>query len=236
MTERIFKRTVSLIIAILMIFGIICFGITVADAAYAAGGAGIQEAGLTFYLPDILWKGQNKYPVSVYATDGSKVTITKVVSSKTDVIKVVKSGGDYLLSAKKAGKSSITVSCRIKDGPVRTLTSSTAVKDYPNQIKSLKVNGKAVKISKHKYNYTTDGYKGTSVKIKMAVKDGWKITDAWGFLYNKKGKSTQAKVTKAKIKSGKAISFAKKYKSIYVSIKMKNSKGQEINYVVSIAR
>ena len=99
------------------------------------------------------------------------------------------------------------------------------VKKYPNQIKSLKVNGKAVKVSENKYFLDSKTGK-TSVKIKMALKKGWKIKNVEAYAYTKNYTEKKISATKKAISKGSAISFPKKYRELHVTVNM--SKGKDV--------
>lgn len=236
MDKSIFKRSFSLMIAVLMTLGVFCLSLTFADAESGIEEYSTESATCTFSIPEIMWKGQNKAPVSVFTSDNTKVTVKSVSSSDKSVAKVVKSGKDYLLEARKPGTSTITVKYKLKTGESGTHIANTTVKPYPNQIKSLKLDGKAIKIKKHKYSFVkSKGYKNTKVKVKMALKDGWKISSAWGYRY--KGSTPhQVNISKKILENGTAIKFPKKYKRMYISIYMQNEKKETIRYDVDLNR
>ena len=158
-------------------------------------------------------------------------TVTSVKSSNTAVLAAKKetlyyedhTEKGYLLNSKKAGKATITVKYKTPAGKTGTLKKTITVKKYPKQIKSLKVNGKTVSTSKHKFFFDRQTSK-KSVTIKMALKDGWKITDVYGYRYTKSGKESKVKVTKKMLKNGTSISFPKKYEKMSVCVYMENGK------------
>ena len=229
MDRSIFRRSLSLVIALLMTLAVFGMSFTIADAGIGTEEAGVQETTETIYVPSVMWKGDSQH-ISVYSISGKNVryaTITKVTSSDTAVVKKVKKIDS--LKAVNTGEAWVTVNYKYSTTEVGSRTVKVIVKKYPKQIKSLTFNGKKVDVSKKKYSYTVNKFSKTSVKIKMKLKKGWVISDAWGF-GNRKGGSDQLKVTKAKIAKGGSIKLAKKYKSANLRVIMKNKEGNEINY------
>ena len=190
--------------------------------------------------PDKMWAGDGGYWVEI---DGA--TVESVKSSNTAVL-VAKKGYSYdennvktpyyYLNAKKAGKATITVDYSTPDGETGTLEKIITVSKYPNHIKSLKVDGKTVKISKNKYDYSKKAGKNTkSFKIKMALKNGWKIGSIEAYKYKKDDTRKKMKVTKTMLSKGSVISFEKKYQSCYVTVYMYKG-SDEISYSISLYR
>ncbi|MBR0399583.1 MAG: hypothetical protein IJH95_02040 [Mogibacterium sp.] len=229
MDKSIFKRSFSLMIAVLMTLGVFCLSLTFADAESGIEEAGVQGTTETIDIPSVMWKGDSQH-ISVYSINGKDVNyakITKVTSSDTAVVKKVKKI-DYL-KAVNTGEAWVTVNYKYSKTETGSRTVKVTVKKYPKQIKSLTFNGKKVDVSKKKYSYTVNKFSKTSLKIKMKLKEGWVISDAWGF-GSAKGGSRQLNVTKAKIAKGGKISFPKKYKSANLRVTMKNKEGNEIHY------
>lgn len=186
----------------------------------------------TRYVGDIE-NGLNVYDKNTKDYD-NYATITDVKSGKKSVLTVKKSTFKdekgkkqvyYWLDAKKVGKATITVKYKDASGKTGTLKKTITVKKYPNQIKSLKVNGKAVEVSENKYFLDSKTGK-TSVKIKMALKKGWKIKNVEAYAYTKNYTEKKISATKKAISKGSAISFPKKYKELHVTVNM--SKGKDV--------
>jgi hypothetical protein len=134
---------------------------------------------------------------------------------------------DYNIDPKAAGTATLTVNFTTPSGEAKTLSKNVVVKAYPKEIKSLKVNGKKVNTNKYKFFYSKKMSKSkTSVKIKMALKKGWKITNIYADRSTNGDKYTQFKVKKSALKNGKAIKFGKKYKYMWINVTMK--KGNDI--------
>ena len=232
MDRKQFRKPLSLMIALMMVLSMFCMSFTFVCAESGIEEAGIKETSDYINVPDLMWKGESRH-ISVSSSSGKMAEITEVKSSDTSVIKKVKKIDS--LKALKKGKAYVTVNYKYSKIETGSRTVLVKVKDYPNHIKSLAVNGKSVTIKKHKFSYTDGEYKKTSFKAKMALNKGWKISDVWGFL-SKKGKSSQIKISKATIKNGGKISFPKKYTSMYITVVMKNSKGEQITYDFNLYR
>ena len=184
--------------------------------------------------------------ISVYDKndkDAPDAEITSVKSSKKSVIKVIKHtdkdsrGNKYTmfwLEAKKAGKATITVKYKTPSGKTGTLKKTIRVKKYPKPVKSLKVNGKTVKVSDNKYFFFQKTSK-KSVKVKMTPKKGWKIMSVNAVAFTKNDNTKKISVKKTQIKNGKAISFPKKYKELNLDVEMTNGK-DTITYTVFFNR
>ena len=90
-----------------------------------------------------------------------------------------------------------------------------------------KVNGKTVKVSKHKYSYSKYTKK-TTVKVKMALKKGWKIAAVYAYKYDKDGNEKEVSIRKSSITKGRLLSFASKYENFNITVYM--SKGSKMIY------
>lgn len=169
--------------------------------------------------------------------------VTSVTSSNSKVVKVVKETYTnekgkkqyfFHLNYKKAGTAKLTVKYTRANGKKATIKETLKIKKYPNMIKSLKVNGKAVKVSKNKFVYSVSSFKKTSAKIKMATKNGWKVKEATVDFYGKSYSYKELK--KSVITKGSSISIPKKYERAIVYIYMENKAGDQITYEVDFIR
>ena len=191
------------------------------------------------WMNSTMFKGQTS-SVTVGNNKSSKTgTVTSVKSSNKSVLKVVKttSGSDkwYEVKAKKTGKAKLTIEFKTDSGKKKTLTKKITVKKYPNQIKSLTLNGKKIEVSKNKYKYSRKCSK-TEATIKIKLKEGWEISDVNANLYNSENsKYEEVKSAKKKVKNGKAFSFPKDYDNLNVYIYMARE-DQSISYHVNFRR
>lgn len=225
--KNVMKRFASTMLVLVVAFGLVFSSV------------GEVKAASSEYvpLPSVMWIGEYSYLVSVYKMDSSKEYTVKKVTSSSSAVKIKKEKWDdktyWLATPKKAGTATVKVTYK-KSGKTKKISTKIKVKKYPNHIKSLKVNGKKINISKNKFTYTKR-YKGTSAKIKMALKSGWKIKSVDG-VYYKKDTNKSFKVKKSQIAKGSKISFPKKYESMDVWIRMVNKKGDVITYDVYLYR
>lgn len=225
------QKIMAVLLAAVVAFGMLGIGTGSAYAASHKWTLGISE---TIYVGDTGWVG-------IYdqmSSDYTEATLTKVTSSNKSIVKVHKGtdGNDtwYYLEGKKKGKAKITVKYKTPQGKTGTKSKTVQVKPYPKHLKSIYVNGKKVKLSEHRYDYYKSTKK-TSVKIKMATKNGWKISSVYATYFTKSGNDSEAKVTKKMVKNGTAIKFPKKYQQLSINVNM--VKGDEyISYYFGFFR
>ncbi|MBQ6440343.1 MAG: hypothetical protein IJJ06_09515 [Mogibacterium sp.] len=235
-----FNKITSLMLILCLSFGVF---------AVSTGSAYAKTKKWEIVVGEDRWVGDPDEIVSVYdvysfenKNGPTQATVTSVETSDKSVLSVKKeevhftdhTEKGFLLHAKKAGKAKITVKYKKPSGKTGTLKKTIRVKKYPNEIKSLKVNGKTVKVSKNKFYYAKETSK-KNVTVKMALNDGWKISDVSGYKYTKSGKRSTVKVTKSMIKKGKSISFPKKYKNMYIYVYLTDGKDY-ISYDVTFFR
>ncbi len=220
-----FSKIMAALLAVLVAFSMVIIDTETASA----------KSSWDVYLNNYAFVGQQE---TVYAGNGDdSATVTSVKSGNSKIIKVKKSKFEgvtyYDLKYKKTGKTKVTVKFKTPSGEVFTKTKTIKVLKYPNHIKSIKINGKSVNVKKNKY-YFDKKVKGTSVNIKMATKNGWKISYAD---INMSGKNNEKEVknSKSKIKKGTTIKFPKGYD--YLSAWVEMSKGNKyITYQVFLYR
>ena len=197
------------------------------------------------------YAGMNRVYVGVgyYDSENDKSyegKITSVTSSNKKVVKVIKDtylnekgkkAAIYHLKYVKAGTAEITVKYTRPNGKKAVIKKTLQIKKYPNMIKSLKVNGKTVKVSKNKFQYSvTKVKKKTSAKIKMATRNGWKVREVTADYYGK-GKTYKYKeLSTSVVTKGTAISFPKKFNYMIIYVYMENESGDQVTYEVDIFR
>ena len=193
-----------------------------------------------------IWQGQYTGAWVYNKKTGKDAKITSVKSSNSRV-KVErntwkdedgKNQTSYSLLGKKPGKAKLTI--KYKAGSkTRTIKKTVNVKKYPNQIKSLKINGKTIKTKgDRRYFYNTNGrrYTKTSAKIQMKLKKGWRISFIEGNYFNyKTGKDGRISNIRSKVTGGKTIKFPKKWTSMHIYVVME--KGNDtIDYNIDLWR
>ena len=233
MKNHYFSRITSVLLAVIVAFGMLFVYTGNVNAA------DVWELGLSV---DNLYAGMENYSIQVsnYNDESGEpldAKVTSVKSSNSKVIKVRKNkyDGDTWFSAdfKKVGKSTLTIKYKKPDGSSSTMKKTITVKKYPNQIKSLKVNGKKVKISENKYGFYVEKCKKTSVKVKVSLKKGWKVDEyvTASACNSKNGKEKEIKIKASNITKGKAIKFPKGYDTLNVNFDMVKGKKMVPYYV-----
>ncbi len=218
------RKITSALLTLCLVFGMFAFS---SGQAYAVGESWVLE------MTDTLWTGETGW-VWVYDENSEEWTealITYMTSSDPAVVKIEKDDGyyeddqeftAYCMKGKGAGTATVTVEYDTPDGETGIFTKEVTVKKYPYAIKSLKVNGKKVTVSKHKYDVTKKVSKSkATVNIKMALKKGWKISSVGATKWTKGGSMSSAKVTKKMLTKGSAIKFPKKYAELWITVGLK---------------
>ena len=218
-----FRKILSLALAAFVAFG-----------TFAVGAVNVNAATEDWKIfNDTVWLGSEQWDnyIDVYdnASPQTRKAITSATSSDTSVFSIkteaFEDGNNYFIIGVAPGTAKLTVSFTTQSGETKTLSKNIVVKKYPKEIKSLKVNGKKVSTSKHKFNYRKKISKSkSSVKIKMALKKGWKITSIYADRSKTGEKYTTFKVSKSALTKGKAIKFSKKYKYMWIRVAMKKGK------------
>lgn len=244
MKKSSLKKISSLLLAFVMALGTI---VVSAPEVKADSDNWILSIGAE---DDYVWEGtdyiENVLTVRSDEDDYYYGTITSAVTDDESVA-VIKSkvgydGSEYYtefyLKPKKVGTTKVTVEFITRSEEVKTAEATIRVRKYPKPIKSMKISGKAVDTSKYKYHVTRKVSRAsTAVRIKMALKSGWKITyvSAHRSKSGKEGSFKWYKVTKKQLLKGSALSFPKKYKYFNVALTLKKG-SEEINYNIYIRR
>lgn len=230
--KNFFNKATTLLLILCLAFGMV--GISAAgayaededwqiDAAkYRWVGDGNNYLYVYDYLQEDYWE-KPAYISAVYSSNSSVLKPKKVYWFDEDDVQHY----DWVVNALKSGKAKITVDFVDDDFETYSLTKTITVRKYPYQIKSLKVNGKTVKVSKHKYSYSKYTKK-TKVKVKMALKKGWKIAAVYAYKYDKDGNEKEVSIRKSSITKGRLLSFASKYENFNITVYM--SKGSKMIY------
>ena len=126
----------------------------------------------------LLWAGAYGESITVKnAPEGAVVTSVK--SSNKSVLKVNQYGDtfdDISVTPKKAGKAKITVKYKVGKNSYSVTSANFTVKKFPKAIKSLKVNGKSVSLTKDKFDYPLFDYAKTKGTITVKAASGWKVS------------------------------------------------------------
>ena len=233
MKKRSLSRYLSLLLAVVVALGLVCFN----------AGDVMAQSDWTIGSSDVLWKGADSQWVNVWKGN-QNATVTKVSSSNTKVIAIEKfkeknekgkTQTFYYIAPKSTGKATITVSFTTPGGKKLKAKKTIRVKKYPNEITSLKVNGKKVNLSENKFRYDKGKITASKVKIALKLKKGWKIENAYGNCWNMSGSDKEIKNAKSLVSKGSEIKFPKKYSEFEILIEMTNGK-DTINYHIRLSR
>ncbi len=231
----VMKKNMRKIASVLLMLCLVC-----GMFALSSGQAYAEGESWELNMNDYVWAGDSSW-VWLYDVNSEiyvEATVLGITSSDPAVLAIEESKWwddednmytDYYVRGKKAGTADISVDYSDSNGKTGTLTKTITVKKYPYAIKSLKLNGKSVKISKNKFKTAKKISKSkTSVNIKMALKKGWKIVHVHAFRITKSGTASAAKITKKMVTRGSSIKLPKKYTELWVEVELK--KGSDYFY------
>lgn len=238
MTKKNFSRVTSLLLTVAAVFCMVCFNPGEADAA------GRYQLAMN----DVVWIGEDP-SISIYdvkAKEGSsEVKIYSVKSSDSSVAAPVKQTYKdidgkthkfYIMKTKKPGVVKITISYRTVKGKKASMKKKVSVKAYPNEIRSLRVNGKKINLNKAGNRYfISRKCKTTKPRVKLKVAKGWKLDYLRAYAYGNSGEK-KVKLTKKMLRSGKTIKFQKRYKNLFIDLSFRNADGDLIYYTVNLYR
>ena len=139
-------------------------------------------------VPSTLWTGTTyEYPDAFEVEnfpDNAKVTSVK--SSNTKLLKVVSFTSDIeetVLKAVKAGKPKLTIKYKV-GSKTYTKSATFTIKAYPKAYQYIKVNGKAIDLTKNKFYYDVNKYTKTTAKIAYKLNSGWSLEYSYGYATN----------------------------------------------------
>lgn len=236
MKKKSMSRALSMLMAVIVALGMLCINAVEANA----------DNEWYVSMPEVLWMNNTRTTegnaIGVWKED-KKALVTSVTPASSKIVEVVKVKGEnekgkkqnyFYIVPKAVGKTKVTVQYKLPSGTKKKSTKTVTVKKYPNHIKSLKVNGKKVTISKHKFRYDKGKIKKTKIPIELKLKKGWKVVDAWGSVWNNNN-SLEIKKAKSKLKNGTAISWPKKYTEFELMITMSDGTDY-IDYHIRLSR
>ena len=130
----------------------------------------------------VLWVGSGRSPVvAVNLPENAKSF--SVTSSKPSVLKVGKQKDfgpfGWWMEPLKPGRAKITLRYRA-GGKVRSVSGTFQVKNYPDPLEYIKINGKKVGLKKSQSNLFLEGYSKNAITINFKLKSGWKTTGLGG--------------------------------------------------------
>lgn len=152
--------------------------------------------------------------------------LVSVSSSNKKVLRVRKFSSDMndtLLEPLKAGTAKVTAKYKVGSKNY-TLSAVYTVKDYPNPLKSVLVDGKAIDIVNNRYYFDFENYSKAKTVIKLNLASGWKVSWTWGFIRDKNGNEKEFAP-----KSGKSFKIPKGGGAA-AFFTLINKQGDEIQY------
>ena len=238
------KRAVSLMIAVLVAFGMMTFGTGEANAASGKVKVIVKSQDLdnTIYVREegcVCAYNPKKDDFAI--VKAVKITDKSIARVKRTTYKYKgKKYKEYYVVGKKSGKTKLSVKYKYK-GKTSTKKLTVTVKEYPNAIQSITINGKNVPLTGEKAFRYEKKYskKKTKVNVKVVPAKGWKIIDTNGELYTVTGKSvkkTGIKKAITKVKKGSDISYSKEYKNCWLNVQMTNENGDMFSYEIDLYR
>ena len=228
------KRTIALALSAMLAFTMIAagtFAVSAADDNWKIGLFGFPGEYWEGYDGDLyLYSDKVDYDEDIISAKSSNVSVAKITKG-IDVDTYL-----YHIEFKKAGKTKLTVKFRTPEGEKKTVKQTITVKKYPDPFKSLKINGKKVKISKNKFRYYGKISKNKkTVSIKAELNKGWKIRKIEARRYDRNWKESKLKITKKMLTKGSSISFPKKYESLEATVFLYKGKKQ-MQYDIAVDR
>ena len=219
---------------------LIAFVIAAAMFVFQPEYANAENGGWKFTIKNNhIFEGREaSYTINNVNNEKRVYEVLYMYSSNPDVVKIKEDeySSYFDILAKKPGKA--TVYARILDDKnyIYELPCTVTVKRYPHHIKSLSVNGKTIKLKGENRFFHTKVTKKTKVKVKIALKKGWKISSVKGYYVDlKTDHKKNIKGIKKAIVKGRSFKFPKKYYVSEIHITMKKGK-QTMKYDLSLVR
>lgn len=238
------NRLMALMIAFFVAFGMIVAGAVEAGAesddtqvlVYGQNGTNKIYVGEEGLVGVVTSETDENVPIKGVTVSNKNIAKVKKIIEKFEGEKYTY----YYVVGKKTGKVTVRIKYKL-NGVTSTKKVKVTVKKAPKMIKSLKVNGKKVKLSGTKaFKYRVKCKKSkTKVNVKIVPAEGWKVLAAYGdksYEKNNKYHSVPIANMKKKIKNGSNISFAKKYTALLVDVVLQKDGGNTIRYTVEFYR
>ena len=213
-------------------------------------------------MPKSFWVGMEEETLTLRDKDYGSADITGVQQDPEGIFRITRSKYlnekdkvcyDVDIEPVRAGRTTLTISYLDEDGESHDLSHTFRVKNYPNEIKKLTVNGNVIKTAKKavkpngkkadtRFSYTVRT-KGTCGSIKIRLKKGWKISSVSSVLSRGNDddirdykKVTKKSITKKTVTRGSKIYFPQNWDDLHVTVTMKNKTGDSIDYYVCFTR
>lgn len=174
------------------------------------------------------WAGA-PYSYTVFTENlPDNATLVSARSSNPKVLSIEKWGDgkwDCAVSPLKPGKSKVTVTYKIGKAK-KTVSGVFTVKKYPNAIKKLTYNKKAVNLKKNPFNVDLAKKAKKKSTIKVTPAKGWKVVNPIEIL--SEGCSYKL------VKNGKPVSISLKKPRVAALITMENTRNETFQYFIDL--
>lgn len=249
-TQKIWGAIAAGVLAAVLAFA---FGLVAPAQAHAAQDDGALKVGaISTQAAPKMWAGFDLYAGDYERSLWSYVQnwpdnaqVTKVTTSNKGVLVVkkrdnYKDPSSYLVYPKKAGTEKITITYKLK-GKTKKISGNFSVLTCPVVFKSMKLNGKALKVPTAKKGYTSGtvyafrgaGSKGTDVTFNLELGEGWHANYISGYFYNTDNTS---KYKSFEITNGKKFTVPKNYEG-YINLYITDENGEQgFDYMLNIYR
>ena len=185
-------------------------------------------------IPCTLW-ADCEYSFGIEFSDMPETAkLVSVKSSNPSVLRATKCGSEIYatdLVPLKPGKAKVTVKYKL-NGKSSAISAVYTVKEYPNPMTYVKVNGQKIDIKAQKYYFDIFKYAKTKATVTVKPARGWKIDGTWGFTA-KEGEGEDIKEFYPK--SGKSFKIGKdEYCCVFFTLA--NTLGEDIQYGIRFYR
>ena len=224
--------------------------------AECVSASGSKTSSYMLDLPGTFWMGQEEEELWLRDEKGDKAIIDSLTFSKPGVFRVRKDRFldeddnvhyDYEIKPAKPGGTTMTVGYTRPDGTAGQIMRELKVKEYPNPIRSLAVNGKKISLKagirdgaggKADQRYVCRvKNKNTAGHVRLSLKKGWKITGVSARLsLGDSNRNYSGKITKKVIIEGRNFSFPGPWDILSIAITLKNLKKETLDYTVCMYR
>lgn len=155
-------------------------------------------------------------------------TLVSAKSSKPSVLSIEQWGNDkwdVVVHPEKPGQSVVTVVYKF-GGKKHTVKGTYTVKKYPDAIKSITLNQKAINLKKNPFEADCRNNKSSKIAIKVTTAKGWKLVNPIEIL--SEGCSYKT------VKNGRSVKISLKKKRVAALITVKNKMGEEFEYFINL--
>ena len=184
--NRMFKKVITSVLSVLLVFT----AIVIPSAGEANAEWNVKtlkyRKNVTVYkfpgseLPD---DDSSVYGIDLGKRDNKAKKVTFTSSKKGVISKPSWTGSYAVFTAKKTGKTVLTIKVKNKNGSIKKYKVNVTVKKYVSPVKSLKIGKTELRKKMGKDLYLTYKYANSKAKFSITPKKGWKVSklnyNAW---------------------------------------------------------